>query len=55
MKSFEEIKEAFKKQVEFFVRWHHMNINSFEYVAREILPNRSSPRRWRAAWKRART
>lgn len=39
MKNFEEVKEAFKKQVEFFVKWHHMNINSFEYVAREVLPN----------------
>ncbi|SHI13409.1 formate C-acetyltransferase [Sporobacter termitidis DSM 10068] len=39
MKSFEEVKEAFKKQIEFFVKWHHMNINSFEYVAREVLPN----------------
>ena len=38
MKSFDEVKEAFKKQVEWFVKWHHMNINSFEYVAREVLP-----------------
>ena len=34
MTSFEEVKEAFKKQLEYFVKWHHMNINSFEYVAR---------------------
>ena len=38
MKSFDEVKEAFKKQVEWFVKWHHININSFEYVAREVLP-----------------
>ena len=38
MNSFEEVKESFKKQVEWFVRWHHMNINSFEYIAREVLP-----------------
>jgi formate C-acetyltransferase len=39
MASFEEVKEAFKKQIEYFVKWHHMNINSFEYVAREVIPN----------------
>jgi pyruvate formate-lyase/glycerol dehydratase family glycyl radical enzyme len=39
MKSFEEVKEAFRRQIEFFVKWQHMNINSFEYVAREVLPN----------------
>ncbi|WP_256436413.1 pyruvate formate lyase family protein [Alkalibacter rhizosphaerae] len=35
----EEVKEAFKKQIEYFVKWHIMNISSFEYVAREVLPN----------------
>lgn len=38
MKSFDEVKTAFKKQAEWFVKWHHMNINSFEYVARQVLP-----------------
>lgn len=39
MESMEEVKEAFKKQIEYFVKWHIMNISSFEYVAREVLPN----------------
>ena len=39
MNSIEEVMEAYKKQVETWVRWHIMNINSFEYVAREVLPN----------------
>jgi formate C-acetyltransferase len=39
MTSFEQVKEAYKRQIEFFVKWQHMNINSFEYIAREILPN----------------
>jgi formate C-acetyltransferase len=39
MKSFEEVKDAYKKQLEHFVKWHHMNINSFEYVARNVIPN----------------
>ncbi len=38
MRNFEQVKEAYKKQVEYFVKWHHMNINSFEYVARNVLP-----------------
>jgi len=38
MSTFEEVLEAFKKQITFFVKWHAMNINSFEYVAREQLP-----------------
>jgi formate C-acetyltransferase len=38
MTDFEQVKAAYQKQLDFFVRWHHMNINSFEYVAREILP-----------------
>jgi formate C-acetyltransferase len=38
MTSFEQVKEAFKAQVELFVKWHIMNINAFEYVARETLP-----------------
>ena len=39
MKSIDEVKEAFKKQMDYFVRWHIMNINSFEYVARQVIPN----------------
>jgi formate C-acetyltransferase len=39
MKSIKEVMEAYKKQVETWVRWHIMNINAFEYVAREVLPN----------------
>ena len=34
-----QVMDAFKTQVDFWVRWHIMNINSFEYVAREALPN----------------
>jgi formate C-acetyltransferase len=39
MEDFEQVKEAYRAQVEFFVRWHIMNINSFEYIAREFIPN----------------
>lgn len=39
MDSFEQVQEAYKRQVDCFVKWHIMNINSFEYVAREVLPN----------------
>jgi formate C-acetyltransferase len=38
MTDFEQVKQAFKTQLDIFVRWHHMNINAFEYIAREILP-----------------
>ena len=38
MTSFDAVKAAFEKQVRWFVKWHHININSFEYVAREVLP-----------------
>jgi formate C-acetyltransferase len=38
MKSIDEVKEAFKRQIEYFVKWHFININSFEYIARDILP-----------------
>ena len=38
MTSFDQVKDAFEKQVRWFVKWHHININSFEYVAREVLP-----------------
>jgi formate C-acetyltransferase len=39
MDSMEQIQEAYRKQLDIFVKWHIMNINSFEYVAREVLPN----------------
>jgi formate C-acetyltransferase len=38
MNSIEEVCEAFNKQITKFVRWHIMNINSFEYIGRQILP-----------------
>ncbi len=38
METFEEILDAFTKQLVFFVKWHAMHINSFEYIGREILP-----------------
>jgi formate C-acetyltransferase len=38
MTSIEQVMEAFRTQLDIFVRWHHMNINSFEYIARQILP-----------------
>ncbi len=38
MTSFDDVLEAFKRQVEYFVRWHVTCTNLFEYVAREYLP-----------------
>ncbi len=38
MNSFDEVKTAFKAQMEYFVNWHAININSFEYIGRRILP-----------------
>jgi formate C-acetyltransferase len=38
MQTFDEFLAAYKAQTEFFVKWHAMNINNFEYVAREQLP-----------------
>ncbi|MBQ9858822.1 MAG: glycyl radical protein, partial [Oscillospiraceae bacterium] len=38
MESIEEVFEAYKKQIEFFVKWHVGCTNSFEYVARQNLP-----------------
>ncbi|MCL2401715.1 MAG: hypothetical protein FWC90_03620 [Oscillospiraceae bacterium] len=38
MNSIDEVQAAYQAQIECFVRWHAMNINSFEYVARKILP-----------------
>ncbi len=38
MKTFQDVLDAYEKQVRFFVRWHANCINCFEYVARENLP-----------------
>jgi len=38
MTNIEQVRKAFKAQMEYFAKWHTMNINSFEYVARNILP-----------------
>ncbi len=34
MESFEEVKQAYRKQVEFFAQWHVDNVSSFQYVMR---------------------
>lgn len=38
MTDIEQLFEAYKKQVEFFVKWHAGCINSYEYVARQNMP-----------------
>ncbi len=38
METFDQVLAATEKQLKMFVRWHANCINSFEYVAREILP-----------------
>ena len=38
MTDFQQVLDAFKTQVEYFVRWHVACTNIFEYVAREYLP-----------------
>jgi formate C-acetyltransferase len=38
MQSFDEVLDAYKKQVDYFVRWHVMVNNAAEYVTRELLP-----------------
>ena len=38
MTGIEEIKQAFKTQLEYFAKWHTMIVNCFEYVARNVLP-----------------
>lgn len=38
MTDFQQVLDAFEKQVRFFVKWHASCINAFEYVAREVLP-----------------
>jgi formate C-acetyltransferase len=38
MTDIEQVKQAFKTQIEYFAKWHTMHVNSFEYVARNQLP-----------------
>ncbi len=38
MESFEQVKEAYQKQVEYFVKWHVIVNNNAEYTTRELLP-----------------
>ena len=38
MESFEQVKEAYLKQLEYFVKWHVMTINNAEYITREVMP-----------------
>ena len=38
MSSFDQVLEAYKKQTEFFVKWHVSLTNNFEYLARNIIP-----------------
>jgi formate C-acetyltransferase len=38
METFDDVLEAYKKQLTYFVRWHAMCINACEYVMRETLP-----------------
>ena len=38
MDSFDQVLDAVKAQIEFFVKWHVANTNSVEYVAREFYP-----------------
>lgn len=38
MKSIEEVKEAYRKQMDFFVSLHAACINSYEYTTREAMP-----------------
>ncbi|MDR0838067.1 MAG: hypothetical protein LBN99_00330 [Oscillospiraceae bacterium] len=38
METFEQVLEAYKQQLTYFVRWHAMCINACEYVMRDTLP-----------------
>lgn len=38
MEDFQEVLDAFKAQVDYFVRWHAAATNNFEYLARQIIP-----------------
>ncbi len=38
MQSFDEVLNAYKSQVDFFLKWHVIVNNNAEYVTRELLP-----------------
>ena len=38
MTSFDQVLEAYRTQVEFFVKWHVSLTNTFEYIAKNIMP-----------------
>ncbi|MCL2391685.1 MAG: hypothetical protein FWC66_03630 [Oscillospiraceae bacterium] len=38
MTDIDQVKQAFRAQLEYFIKWHTMIINSFEYTARNVLP-----------------
>ena len=38
MNSMDEVVDAYRKQIEFFVKWHVTLTNNFEYVARNVIP-----------------
>lgn len=38
METFEEVLDAYKKQTEYFVKWHASLVNSYEYVTRQNIP-----------------
>ena len=38
MESFEQVMDAFMKQMRFFLRWHIIIMNNAEYTTRELLP-----------------
>ena len=38
MQTFDEVMDAVKKQIEFFVKLHANCTNAFEYLARQLLP-----------------
>ena len=47
MNSIEEVFEAYRKQMEFFVKWHAGCINAFGMLPDRISRFPSSRRRWR--------
>ena len=38
MNSIEEVREAYQKQLDFFVKWYAKTVNSYEYVTRNNIP-----------------
>jgi len=38
MTDFEQVKDAYHKQMEFFLKWHAVIMNNAEYTTRELLP-----------------